>query len=180
MVDAIFAVIENDVQRNELSDFYRKNKNRFYMIAFSRLHNRHDAEDAVMEAFARIADKPERFFAVPPEKRVNYMVIVVRNVAICMFNQRNRIPIVEFNEKLENPISDEDKILGRILSNELTEFIKTLPTLQQDVLTLRCFMGLSTADTAESLGISQSAVKERLCLARKSIRKFVEEDRNYE
>ncbi len=176
MIASIFSTIEDNVQRNELEEFYKENLNIFLNIAYFNLHNKSDAEDAVQEVFRRIAEKPGNFFAVPLQDRIKYAVIIVRNVSVEMFNKRNKTSFEEITEKSsydENQPSLEDSIIGKISSEKLKSFIKTLPTLQRDVLTLRCMIGLSTADTAEALNISQSSVKERLRLARKAINEFV-------
>lgn len=183
MIDAIFAVIENDIQRNELSEFYHQNKDCLYRIAFSKLQNKADAEDAVHESFARIVTNPKCFFDIPPQERINYMIIVVRNASIDIFNKKNKIPLEEFDENdfyNGNPLSLEDEMIGNVARDELKSFIKTLPSLQRDVLMMRCVMGLSVNDTAESLNISESAVKVRLHLARKAVREFLEKENLYE
>ena len=51
MISGALAILETDKQRNELSEFYKENKARLYNFAFSRLHNRESAEDALQEAF---------------------------------------------------------------------------------------------------------------------------------
>lgn len=76
----MFAVIKNDVQRNELAKFYKINLWRFLNMAFSNLHNKNGAEDAVQEAFSSIVKRPERFFAVPQKYRLKYMLIIIRNI----------------------------------------------------------------------------------------------------
>lgn len=176
MISAALAILENDKQRNELSEFYDENKGRLYSIAFEHLHNRQDAEDAIQETFLKIADKPEKFFAIPIQVRVKYVYIIVRNVSIEMFNNKNKVLIEELDEQNpydQNSISLEDNVIGELSKDELKSFIKTLSPLQRDVLTLRCLTGLSTSDTAELLNISVPAVKERLRLARKAIYEFV-------
>lgn len=55
MISAALAILETEEERNELSDFYEKYKNRFYAIAFERLHNEQDSEDAIQETFLRSA-----------------------------------------------------------------------------------------------------------------------------
>lgn len=90
MIDATCAVIEDEAQRNELAEFYAKYKNRFFLIANSRLNNREEAEDAVQAVFLAIADKPEGFFGVPAEKRLAYTDVMVRNTAVDMFNQKKQ------------------------------------------------------------------------------------------
>ncbi len=54
MISGALAILETDKQRNELSEFYKENKTRLYRFAFSRLHNRESAEDALQEAFLNI------------------------------------------------------------------------------------------------------------------------------
>ena len=62
MISVALAILENERQREELSEFYEKYKRRFYAIAFEHVHNQEEAEDAVQDAFSAIADKPEIFF----------------------------------------------------------------------------------------------------------------------
>lgn len=176
MVAAALAVLENEEQRNELAALYKENLNRFLNVALSKLHNRQDAEDAVQQAFLRLVEKPERFFFIPVQARVQYVYIIVKNVSIEMFNKKNKVSIEKLDEENpynENSISLEDNVVGKLSKDKLKRFIKTLPPLQRDVLTLRCFIGLSISDTAEALNISVPAVKERLRLARKAIYEFV-------
>ncbi len=175
MVDAAFAVIEDEAQRNELAEFYARYKKRFYLIANSKLHNREDAEDAVQAAFSAIADKPEGFFGVPAEKRLAYTDVMVRNIAVDMFNEKNPMPLDELNEKVGNdPVSLDNSLFDRIARDEILAFISTLPTLQRSVLTLRCLFGLSIDETAQRLNISVTVAAKRLALARKAIKAFVE------
>lgn len=176
MFDATFAVIENEKQRSELAEFYSKSKNRLYFIALSKLHNKEEAEDAVQEVFSRIADKPERFFDIPPEKRLAYADVMVKNISIDMFNAKNKIPSEQLSEQLEDEnVSLEDALFDKISRDEVIEFINRLPPLQRNVLVLRCFFDLSIDETAQRLNISLTVATKRLALARKAIRNFIEE-----
>ena len=92
---------------------------------------------------------------------------------------KNKIPLEELDEEEsydDNPFSFEDNVIGKVSRDKLKSFMKTLPPLQRDVLTLRYLMGFSTVETAEKLNISQSAVKKRLRLAKKAVREFVEKE----
>lgn len=62
MITAALAVLKTDEQRNIISDFYQMYKNRFYAIAYEHLHNLQDSEEAIQEAFLRIAVNPYKFF----------------------------------------------------------------------------------------------------------------------
>lgn len=176
---SVFEVINNEEQRSELESFYIENLNCLLNIAYSNLHNKTDAEDAVQEAFQEVVRNPENFFNVAPNKRVAFMVAVVRNISVDIFNKKNKIPLEEHDEEEsynDNPFSFEENVIGKVSRDKMKSFLKTLPPLQRDVLTLRCLMGFSTAETAEKLNISQSAVKKRLRLAKKAVREFIEKE----
>lgn len=171
----MFSVIDDAAQRSELEAFYRENLNCFLNAAYLNLHNKNDAEDAVQEAFCEIISKPDSFFDIAPNNRVGFMVAVVRNISVDMFNKKNKAPVEVLNEAIaydDDPCSFENDIIGKVSKDELKQFIKSLPPLQRDVLTLRCLIGLSTAETADKLNISQSAVKTRLRLAKEAVRKY--------
>lgn len=182
MIDVTFTVIENEEQRNELAEFYSKYKNKFCWIAYSKLKNRNDAEDAVQEVFSQIADKPEIFFNIPPEGRLAYTDIMVRNIAIEMFNAKNKVHTEELDEEIEDvAISLEDDLLDKISHDEILAFMEQLPTPQKAVLLLHCYLGLTIYETSQRLNISLTTVSKRLSLAREAIRRFIEErNANYE
>jgi len=91
MFDFTFSLIEDENQRNELAEFYLNHKNKLFAVAFSKLHNKEDAEDAVQEAFSRLSDKPDRFFNIQlEEKRIAYVNVMVRNIAIDIFKATPR------------------------------------------------------------------------------------------
>ncbi len=176
MFDAAFAVIEDEAQRNELAEFYAKYKDRFYSIAYSKLHNREYAEDAVQETFSEIADKPERFFGVPEEKRLAYIDVIVRNISVEMFNSQNKLPAGELNEEIEDDaVSLENSLFAKISRDEILAFIDSLPTLQRNALMLHCLFGLSIDETARRLNISLTVANKRLTLARKAVKTFIDE-----
>lgn len=177
MISAALAILETAEERNELSDFYEKYKNRFYAIAFERLHNEQDSEDAIQETFLRIADKQSKFFFLSNDERVYLVSAIVRNVSIDMFNKKVKHPIevIPENEVYQSdPELLENSLLEKVSHNELLEFINGLPELQRNVLVLTCLSELSISETADTLKISKAAVNQRLYLARKSIKTFIE------
>lgn len=177
MISTALALLETDEQRNVLSEFYQKYKNRFYAIAYSKLHGKTAAEDAVQEAFLRIVDKPENFFKIEHNKRVAYADVIVRNVAIDMFNKNNAHKIKELTEDVSDEaytLGLEDTVIGSVSKNELLAFILKLPVLQRDILNLKVVFELSNSEIAQKLNVSENVVRQRLYQARKSISSFLE------
>lgn len=184
MIDFILSTIESEEQRNELAALYAKYKSRLYAIAKSNLHNEIDAEDAVQQVFSEIADKPEIFFGVLPEKRAAYLSSMVKKLSINMFKSNNKIPKVpidELNEDIEDcSIALENALFDKIDRDEVIQFVYKLSKMQRSVLILHCLHDLSVDETAQRLDISLSTVNKHLMLARKAIRVFIEERRNHE
>lgn len=177
MISTALALLKTDEQRNVLSEFYQKYKNRFYAIAYSKLHGKTAAEDAVQEAFLRIVDKPEKFFKIEHNKRVAYADVIVRNVAIDMFNKNNAHKIEELKEDVSDEaytLGLEDTVIGSVSKNELLAFILKLPVLQRDILNLKVVCELSNSEIAQKLNVSETVVRQRLSQARKSILDFLE------
>lgn len=176
MIDAVLLTMENEEQRSELAVFYSKYKERFCWIANSRLKNPRDAEDAVQEVFSEIADKPEKFFDIPPADRLAYIDVMVRNVSVEMFNAKNKVQIEELDEETEDvTISLENDLLDKISHDEILSFMKQLPTRQKTILLLHCYFGLTIFEASQRLNISLTAANKRLALARAAIRKFIDE-----
>lgn len=179
MAIAALAMLETKEQQNELAKFYSKNKMRFYAIAYSKLHNKQDAEDAVMDAISRIADKPEKFLLLKGEKRRSYVNIIVKNAAIDLHNKLHKIETTELPEDLtENNYGGalEDHIISNVSKEDLIDFIMTLPPLQRDILQLKAYYGLTNAEIAQQLSISENAVRQRLFRARKAVSNYLERE----
>lgn len=172
MISAALAILETDEQRSELSEFYRQNKTRLYMIAFSKLHNKESAEDAVQETFLRLAEDRERFFKLNESERVIFAGIVARNVAVDMYKKAAEADTVELTENISDEYenSPEEKLLYKFTKEKLTEFVRGLPPLQRDVLYLKAVHGMTTREIAARLSVSENVVRQRLFFARKAIK----------
>lgn len=173
MISAALATLETDEQRNELSEFYEKNKNRLYFIAFSKLHNKESSEDAVQETFLRLSEEQERFFSLSDSERVIFASVVARNVAIDMYRKTTKADTVELfqnlsDENCENPT--EEELLFKFTKEKLTEFIRGLPALQRDVLYFKAVHGMTIREIAQKLSVSENVVRQRLFCARRAIR----------
>ena len=170
MISAALAVLENDGQRNELAEFYKKTKNRHYRIAFSKLHNKESAEDAVQETFLRLADERERFFSLNDRERTVFAGIVARNVAVDMYKKASAA--VEMSEDIpdDSENTPEEELLYKFTKEKLEEFVRGLPPLQRDVLYLKTVHGMTVGEIAAKISVSENVVRQRLFCARKAIK----------
>lgn len=181
MIGAALSLISDAGERRTLEKFYKKNRRKLYSIAFSKLHNIHDAEDAIQEAFLRITEKPDKFFSISEEERIYYVAAIVNNISVDLFNKRNKHNAEEVNEDLIYKSDEhliENSLLEKIEHCELLDFINNLPELQRNVLILTCLSEHTIKETADILKVSENVVSQRLFLARKSIKAFVERRKN--
>ena len=172
----MIAFILDDIdQGNELEEIYRLNADRFYTIAFSRLHNMHDAEDAVQEAFLRIANNPKNLFKIPAHKRVAYIDVIIRNVSCDMLkskNKKNEEGLCENHADVSN--LPEDIVIDNISAEELINYIMSMPTAKKDAMFLKISCGYSNSQIAEALGISETAARKRISYAYKLIKDYLD------
>lgn len=177
MISAALAVLENEEQRNELSEIYKKNIEGFYSIAMHNLHNKQDSEDAIQEAFLAIAKNPNVFFDIPREKRVSYINVIIRNISHKIWNKKQKIEEneVEFNDNIaDDSISPDEIIVSECSCEEIYRFIDTLPEAAKAVIYLKIHLNMKSSDIAKALDISEEAAKKRITRAIKQIKQFME------
>ena len=178
MISGALAILKSEAQRNEMSSVYEKNKSLFLSIAYKKLQNEENAEDAVQEAFLEIADKPDIFFSLTEKKQIQYMGAVVNKVAINMFNKSKKLQTEELSEEIVYQNDDnviENSFFDNVSREEILAFTENLPEAQRIVLILSYSSGLSADEISKTLNITVSSVYNRLYLARKSIKNFIDE-----
>lgn len=172
MIAGALAVLDTEERRNELAEFYTQNKSGLYAFALSRTHNREKAEDAVQEAFLRIAKYPESFFSLPVHKRISYAVIVLGNAINDIISESAKFS--ELPETVEdNSPSVEDIALGNVAADELKAFIMAMPEAQREAVILKLVHGMTTSEIANALNISEPTARKRVSNAYRTIRKYL-------
>ncbi len=136
-------------------------------IAHSVLGDRHLAEDAAQEAFAKAfcwlskLRKKERFAC--------WLATICRNVSMDMVQAKGRLSNTEDLTKVVTPSEDKD--------NELTEAVReavtSLSGALKEVIFLRYYDGMAYEQISEVLGISKTAVDGRLRRAKKMVVKYL-------
>jgi len=146
-----------------------------FRVAHSVLRSRGEAEDVVQDVFVRVLEH-RRSLTTVREMRV-WLVRVAWNLAI---DRRRRIRPEQFDEGFaeglvaRNLPADEALNEAQRLRAVVRE-LERLPKAERDVLLLSVVEELGTAEMAEVLGRSESAVRALLFRARTRLRKRLEE-----
>lgn len=160
----------------ELVNRYEK---KIFRLTMNITRNKEDAEDAMQDAFMKAYSHLHTF---EEESRFyTWLVRIAANEALMRLRKRR---VNQFS--LDEPIEGDDEIIPRDIEDwgpspeqryaqsELHEILnKVIDQLSPEfrvVFVLRDVEGLSTEETASSLGISVAAVKSRLLRARLRLR----------
>ena len=141
----------------------------------SRFGNHHFIEDCVQEALiavhqARHTYDPQRPFRA-------WLFAIVRNKAIdTLRRQRTRDKAVDHYRRDQEVLSQAGR--RNTFQSEFSEggLLELLSEQHKEVLVLTKIIGFSVAETAEQLGISESAVKVRVHRAIRKLRHLLEND----
>lgn len=173
------SVLETDSERSQFMALYEENRDRMYYIAYTKLGNRFDAEDAVYEAFARAAENFGKILTIDRKKRGAYLDVIVRNVSVDMYRKRIKTPLQsEYDSEEIAAVSLEDEVIGRLSEERLMDFILTLPPAQREILELTSFCNMAYGEAAAFLGIKENTAYQRIHRARKAILDFIKRESN--
>jgi RNA polymerase sigma-70 factor (ECF subfamily) len=145
-------------------------------LARSMLHDHDEANDVVEEALLRVRRAAPGFRG--PRGLRTWTLRIVAN--LCRDALRRRRFSAGPPEDLDphvaaglstTPVEGWDERMDQaVLLAALERAIAALPEEQREAVVLRDRMGLSYAEVAEALGISESAVKSRLFRARETLK----------
>ena len=163
---AYMALIEDPKHRSLFETLYLAHRDRMFHIANGILRDTHWAEDAVSEAFLKIAKNMAKISAMSGQEQRNFFVIIVRSCAIDIYRQRRK-EAGAWEDVGEQPdLSGQDTVEDTVFSAEgyqrLLRAIDSLPDLYGDVMRLYYVHEYSGAEIATLLGIPENTVHARL------------------
>lgn len=173
MLSFCLSLIETDQEKLLIEELYNKNKQTMYNIAYSNLHNRADAEDAVHEAILRAINQIKKLSQISSDKQCTYLNVIVRNISFDMFNRRvNNLSLEEDAEIYDQTVL-EDQAIGNVNYDLLVDFIRSLPQGMRDAMYLKYCLDFTNEEIEQALNISPSALRNRLFTARKRIKDYI-------
>ena len=177
MLYIYLSALDTDEEKDYFEELYLKYRQKMYGIAYSILHNEQDSEDAVHQAFLKMADNFSKILKIPRQELPAYIVIIIRNTSINIYNKNKKRSehIVELRD--DQPALDID-FFENIDYEQLTKVISQLPDNYKDVLYLRYVNDLSCKEIAKMLDISVDSVYKRIERAKRSLKEALEEGGN--
>ncbi|MDD4931086.1 MAG: sigma-70 family RNA polymerase sigma factor [Candidatus Colwellbacteria bacterium] len=151
------------------SDIVRAHLPSAYNFAYRLIGNPEDAADITQESFLKAWKNLRRFKKGTSFKA--WLFAIVRNSAIDLSRKKkipvfSDIPIGEDNGGAEEIIRDDSPLPDEILSDsernkELREYLKSIPPIYQEVITLRYDEDMSFEEIAQALGRPTDTVRSQ-------------------
>jgi RNA polymerase sigma-70 factor (ECF subfamily) len=157
------SIIETPEEKSKLERIYLEYRGIMFHAANSILHNEQDAEDAVHQAFIKVAENIQKIENPVCSKTKGYVVTIVENKAIDQYRRRSKHPTVDLDEELQG--------IPAVYNGEniLTACILKLPARYREMILLRYHYGYSVKEIAAILEISFSAASKLNQRAKKKL-----------
>jgi RNA polymerase sigma-70 factor, ECF subfamily len=142
-----------------------------YRIAFRKLRNAEDAEDAVQDALVSAFKNMHQFRG--DAQLSTWLGSIVLNAARMQLRRRMNQSLVSLDEqnkegapswleRLEDPAPDAEETLGETQTREnLERVVENLPLRLRVAFRLRVFEGLTTSEAATALRVPEGTLKAR-------------------
>ena len=174
------AWLGSHAEENKFEQLYLAYRQVMFYAANSILKDPAMAEDAVHQAFIRILNHMGKIGEVHCPQTRSFVVIIVRNVAINLYNSRKKQLALSLDELAEwtpdEAASPSDELEAKEGSLHLAQLMARLPDGYRSVLLLKYDNGYSTAEIASMLGLTEENVKKCLQRARKKLQEILERE----
>ena len=161
-------MLDTPEEKSKFETLYYTHRRTMLHIAMQILRDHHLAEDAVQEAFIRLAKNFSKIGQVDCPRTRLFVVIIVRNISLTMRTEQQKQIVVEVPDATTQAEYDlEEDVLGRIAYEEVLTAIQELPLIYRDILYLQCVEEYKLAEISKLTGIGIETVKKRAQRGRK-------------
>ena len=176
----MLATIENEQERQKISDIYEKYRYKSLYIALKILKNQELAEDAVSDAFIEVIKQKDKILSMGCSDLIPYLVTIVKSRAINIAKKHVQIsdtPIEELAETLEsNDVPVDEQVMNRQGFEHLVEQISKLDENYKVTFEFKYIHNMTNDEIAEKLNITKKNVEVRLYRAKLKLRKMLESE----
>lgn len=159
----------NGTAPGDFRQFFDGSFPRIFAWALMRSGNRHDAEDAVQEAYAQALRRWDRLREYEaPDAWVFRVVRQQLGKSARRWRRASSLDALELAAWQANG-SPEQSVEARATLAALAK----LPDAQRTVMVMYCLLGMEQQEIAEELGLTANAVRQRVFKARRALEKVL-------
>lgn len=168
MLPILLAALESSDDRSFFQWFHETNDGTLRRYAQFLLRSPTLAEDAVQDAWLRCVQYADTFFSLPEDKRLPWMVVVVKHAAFDLMRKEARHTTLDPSWDVPAP---EPGSPGNIVA-----IIQAMPPNYRTILELKFLMEWSDKDIAQKLDLPVTTVTSRIQRGRKLLQKKLIEE----
>ena len=174
MVQLYLALIDDEEDQVRFETAYYKYKDLMHFIAKEILHDDHRAEDAVQEAFIRIAKNFHKVGKAEDPRTKNFFLMITRRISINMLEREENFSTAT-EEELSYYETTAFHSTCSLYETDAMQAILRLPESLRIVVYVQTIFGFDGKETESLLGISVDAVWKRASRARAVLEKELSE-----
>lgn len=156
--DLLYLIAQGDT--NAFRKFFDAYKNRLFIFVEQLIHSRADAEEIVQDTFIKVWQNASRLVSI--DEPGYYIYTIARNNTlnyIRKHGQQQRLAEMAYSNQGQWDDTLQEKLKTREAEEIINNAIALLPEQKQNVYRLSRESGMSHAEIAQLLGLSQSRVK---------------------
>lgn len=156
MISVYLGMIETQEEQTKFEVLYAEYRPLMLYVAREILHNQQDAEDAVHNAFLKVAENMRMVEEAVSPRTKSLLVTIVENKAIDVYREKQRHGELNYDDAVEGL---QVEFVG---DNALASCMARLPARYREVLMLKYHLGYDDREIGKIMGISKENAK-RLC-----------------
>ena len=166
--------IDTPEEKRKFVRVYEKYRYLLYKITYDVLNDSHLAEDALQEAFWKIARNMEKLGDIDAVATKRYIITVAKRAAIDIYRKRRRQLKEEVLVDELSRVAEPCTYMEADVDNEVLDILKNLPVKYRDVFLLKYSGNLEDEEIARLLEITEDAVRKRISRGKLMIREAIE------
>ncbi len=186
MILTVLQTIEDDQLRDAVERLFNLYHKSLLVKANDILHNWHDAEDAVQDAFYKVSRNIEDFLPVESHSAKMLLAVYTRNVALNMYKRKQRQnklfyskqDVAEMNLVSDDP---EDDILELMINRETVEALRqaidSLDDMHRDAIILKYYYHKRNTEIADIMCVDVNVINARVYRAKRKLMDLMKEGR---
>lgn len=168
MLPLLLAALETPAEKAFFAQFYDTHHTNLHRYAFSLVKDPAHAEDVLQTAWLQCVRYADRFFSLPEDKRLPWMVTVVKNTAIT--HLRTAARTIPLDPDWDIPAREEGS------PQDIVEIIRSMPQQYRTLLELKFLWELDDKEIARRMGMTVTAVSTRISRGRKLLQEALRKE----
>ena len=159
----LLMMIDSSEDKRKFCILYEKYRYLMYKAAVDILHDCYLAEDAVHNAFVRVAYNIKKVAEPDSRQTKSYLIIITRNAAIDIFRKRKK----QLQREITTDGIEEEKMPSTCMKetdteNEILNILRNLPEKYRDIFLLKYSADMDNSEIAKVSGNKEGTVTQRL------------------